>query len=198
MERALEALVKRVRPSLIWASTPYLNGVAGLAIRHRLGVPLIYDVRGFPELTWEAEHGRTSELSAARRTAETTVMRAADRVVTIGEVMRKQILSRGIAPAKTAVIPHLAVKAMSAERNAGGGTPVIGLATTLRPYEGVDVLLDALARLCARGIAVQPLVLGMGRNSVRFVNPLSAWASTPSKLSQGACPRKKLGSLLPR
>jgi glycosyltransferase involved in cell wall biosynthesis len=160
--RALGVLVDRVRPAVLWAATPHLNGLAGLALRNSRGVPLVYDVRGFPELTWEAEHGGPSELSAARQAAETRLMIAADRVVTLGTVMRERIRSRGIDNRKIIVAPHVVETKAGRASDAATDLPVVGLATTLRRYEGVDELLRAVATVRSRGLSVRPLILGDG------------------------------------
>ena len=170
----LGALAERIRPALVWAASPHLNGLAGLALRERHGAPLVYDVRGFPELTWAAEHGGGAELADARAAAETAVMTSADRVVTLGRVMHDRITSRGVEPGRVHVLPHVveppgAAAAPPGARTRAAAAPpfgafpqTVGLAATLRRYEGVDTLLTALARLRDGGADVRPLVLGDG------------------------------------
>ena len=155
------ALAQRFDPSLVWAASPHLNGLVGLALRERLDVPLVYDVRGFPELTWEAERATASELSRARAAAEAATMAAADEVVTLGEVMRTRILERAVDPSRVSVLGHV-VETGAAAAGPAGGVPVVGLAATLRRYEGVEVLLRAVAAVRAEGSPVRALVLGDG------------------------------------
>ena len=54
----LLALIERESPSLLIAASPHLNGVMALALRAATGIlPVVYDVRGFPEMTWATQHG---------------------------------------------------------------------------------------------------------------------------------------------
>ena len=54
--RRLEGLVNRIRPDVIHAHSPALNGAAAVRVGHKAGVPVVYEVRAF----WEdaaADHG---------------------------------------------------------------------------------------------------------------------------------------------
>ncbi len=99
-------------------------------------------------------------------------MTEADLVVTLGEVMRAEIVARGADPGKVIVVPN----AVSAEfleplpdgapvRAALGIRPgelVAGLVSNLVPYEGIGTLLEAVAELRRRGHAIRPLIVGDG------------------------------------
>lgn len=166
------ALGQQIRPEGVIATTPHLNGLVGLALRNSLRVPVIYDVRGFPEMTWAVRRGGgDSDAFGLRRIAETRCMREADLVTTLSETMRQHIISRGISPEKVFVLPHavdtdefsprdrdrsLAMSLGLADR------PVVGYISSLVPYEGVETLLDALAHLRRERPDVAGLIVGDG------------------------------------
>jgi glycosyltransferase involved in cell wall biosynthesis len=165
-------IARELRPDAIWAATPHLNGLVGLALRGRSRLPLVYDVRGFPEKSWAAEHGVTDEAYELRRAAETRVMRAADLVVTLSETMAAEIESRGVARERLLVLPHAlepqrrgGVEEAAAEW-AGMGTPpgacLVGVVSSLRAYEGVGCLLEAVAAGRRRGARLRLVVAGDG------------------------------------
>ena len=113
-----------------------------------------------------------SDFYRLSREAETRCMTEADLVVTLGEVMRAEIVARGADPGKVIVVPN----AVSAEflqplpdgapvRAALGIRPgelVAGLVSNLVSYEGIGTLLEAAAELRRRGRAIRPLIVGDG------------------------------------
>jgi len=168
----LADLVGRVRPALLQATTPWLNGLLGLALRRAFSIPLVYDVRGFPEMTWAVrDGGDASELYRLRRVAETRCMREADRVITLSETMRAHIAGRGIDAARIHVVPHAVdIDAFAPRppdpdllrRHGLTGGLVVGCVSSLLGYEGLDTLLRAIAavRRCDR--RVMGLLVGDG------------------------------------
>lgn len=177
LEQALH-LTEQLRPAVLHAASNHINGQLALGIRAATGLPVVYEVRGFLEETWlsrrdgSAQDAGRSDLYRRSRELETHCMREADLVVTLGEVMREEIIARGIAAEKVLVVPN----AVDGEflqplpdpgplRGALGiapGEPVIGEVTSLFAYEGVDTLLRAAAELRDRSVAVRPLIVGDG------------------------------------
>jgi glycosyltransferase involved in cell wall biosynthesis len=179
--RAAATLAAEVRPALIWAATPHLNGLVGIALRDWLGVPLIYDVRGFPDLTWRTEHDAPADAEHATRlrAAESRCIREADAVVTLSETMRREVVARGADPDRVTVLPHAVAPALAGGEESGGAglasaasalrrrlgladSVVVGHASTLRSYEGADVLLRALAEVRAAHADLACLIVGDG------------------------------------
>jgi glycosyltransferase involved in cell wall biosynthesis len=148
-------LAREIRPEGIVATTPHLNALVGLALRREMGVPVVYDVRGFPEMTWAVRKGGDrTDVFALRRIAETRCMREADLVTTLSETMRRQIIGRGVPAENVFVLPHAVdTDAFApAERNQElaarlglAGRPVVGYVSSLVAYEGVETLLKAIA-----------------------------------------------------
>jgi glycosyltransferase involved in cell wall biosynthesis/predicted glycoside hydrolase/deacetylase ChbG (UPF0249 family) len=171
----LGQLAGELAPSVIHAATDFRNAEVALRLGRALGVPVVYEVRGFWEDTWLA---RTRPVIAGPeryrwwRRRETACMRAADRVVTLSEAMKERLIERGIPSGRVAVIPNGAdverFKPRPADpdlsRSLGirPGEVVIGEVTTLSSYEGLDTLLWATAALAARGRPVRTLIVGDG------------------------------------
>ncbi len=113
-----------------------------------------------------------SDFYLLSREAETRCMTEADLVITLGEVMRAEIVARGVDPGKVIVVPN-AVSADFLEPLPDGaplretlgirpGELVVGLVSNLVAYEGVGTLLEAVAELRRRGQRVRTLIVGDG------------------------------------
>ena len=174
LDLAVEATMKqalRYRPDLLHAHSKHDNAQVALAVGHSMGIPVVYEVRGFLEETWRAQGGEASaERYRLTRQAETRCMGAADAVITLSESMRSQIVARGIDSAKVHVVPN-AVGESFLEQSSDGvavrrrlGIPpdayVVGMAGTLNAYEGIDTLFHAVAASPKEEIVV--LIVGDG------------------------------------
>ena len=174
LERRLEEVAQRVRPDILHAHSPVLNAIPTLRVGKRLGLPVVYEVRAF----WEdaaVDHGSTRQGSARYRLSrrlETWALARADHVTTICAGLRGDILARGIAANKVTVIPN----AVDIEAFTVGGEPdlelkarlglagrtVIGYLGSFYAYEGLDLLLAALARITKHLPEVRVLLVGGG------------------------------------
>jgi PEP-CTERM/exosortase A-associated glycosyltransferase len=171
----IEQVARRVRPHLLHAHSPVLNAIPALRVGRRLGIPVVYELRAF----WEdaaVDHGTAREGGLRYRLSrglETWALRRADAITTICEGLRSDIVGRGIPAAKVTVVPN----AVDIEEFSAGGVPdsalkqrlglndgwVLGFIGSFYAYEGLDVLLRALAKLLARGERVRALLVGGGR-----------------------------------
>jgi PEP-CTERM/exosortase A-associated glycosyltransferase len=171
----IEEVARRVRPHLLHAHSPVLNAVPALRVGRRLGIPVVYEIRAI----WEdaaVDHGTAREGGLRYRLSrglETWALRRADAITTICEGLRGDIVMRGIPAEKVTVIPN----AVDIEEFSAGGLPdsglkqrlgldggwVLGFIGSFYAYEGLDVLLRALAKLLARGERVRALLVGGGR-----------------------------------
>jgi glycosyltransferase involved in cell wall biosynthesis len=176
LQQAAE-LTKTIGPAVLHAASNYKNATIALALGERYGLPVVYEVRGFWEDTWLSRHPNAAELAHSElyrrnRDLETESMLAADLVVTLGEAMRDEIVSRGVPAEKVLIVPN----AVSDEflqplpdstklRQALGIAPddhVVGVVSTLVPHEGIGTLLEATKLLRERGLPVRTLIVGDG------------------------------------
>ena len=184
--RRLEGLVDRIRPDVIHAHSPALNGAAAVRVGHKAGVPVVYEVRAF----WEdaaADHGTAQEGSLRYRLSralETRILSSAEAVVTICEGLRKDIVARGIAAGRVTVVPN----AVDVERFSVIDTPddtlkaqlglsgavVLGFLGSFYGYEGLDLLVSAMPQLLKVRPEVRLLLVGGGPEEPNLRRQISA------------------------
>lgn len=178
LERRLDEVVRRVRPDIVHAHSPALNGVAALRVARRHGLPVAYEVRAF----WEdaaVDHGTATPWGPryrATRALETWVLRRADAVFTICEGLRGEMAGRGIPAGRITVVPNAVEPERFAQvrREAGfarahglGEGPVVGFIGSFYAYEGLPLLVEAFARVAARHPAARLLLVGGGPDEAR-------------------------------
>lgn len=162
------------RPSLIHAASNFRTALPALIAARRLGVPFVYEVRGFWELSeasnrpgWETTP-RFSDMVEL----ETLVATESDSVLAITSQIAAELERRGIDGAKitlaaNAVDPEQFAplpkdEHYAAERRIRTDVPVIGYAGSFVEYEGLDTLLEASSLLTRRGVSHQVVLAGSG------------------------------------
>ncbi len=149
-------VVEQVRPAILHAHSPALNGLAALRVARKYKLPLVYECRAF----WEdaaVDHGTNSEWGLRyrlTRALESRVFGAADAVTTICEGLRSDIVARGNPEEKVTVIPNavdlddfrvdVTPDAALADSLGLHGRTVLGFIGSFYAYEGIPLLLDAL------------------------------------------------------
>lgn len=172
--RRLDALIEAFRPDVLHAHSPVLNVLPALRAGRRHRLPVVYELRAL----WEdaaVDHGTTREGSPRYRASqalETYALREADHITTICDGLRGEIVARGIAPRRVTVIPNavdtaafrFGVQADPALRRELRleGTTVLGFAGSFYAYEGLDLLIEAFARLAASKPELRVLLVGGG------------------------------------
>ncbi len=155
----LEAVVREIRPDILHAHSPILNGLPALSVARRQRLPLVYEVRAF----WEDAAVDLRKVRPwglryrATRGLESYLLRRADAVVTICEGLRRDVLARGIAADKITVVPnavdlnafpHMPPRDPELASRFGleqGAT--IGFIGSFYAYEGLDLLIEAVAQM---------------------------------------------------
>lgn len=161
-------LIKRARRitdaeadfSIIYARNAWLAFSVSV-IKRRLGIPLVLEVNAIAS----HEKARRGEAAMGRlsRWIERKNLAAADLVVAVSDAVRSQAIEAGADPDRAIVLPngvdleHFAHKtrptgsiADTSEPGPGPGneTPFqVGLVCSFRPFHGVDILIEAAARL---------------------------------------------------
>lgn len=173
---------------VLHAHSAHPNAQVALALRDRLGLPVVYEVRGFQEETRRsADPDRAvTEHYRLTRDAESWCARHADAVVTLAPSMRDELVARGVDPARIHLAPNAVDEAWLAvddtdrgaarerRRSLGLGDDdlVVGAVGTVNAYEGLDVLVEAVARLhsdrAGSGPQVRLLVVGGGPDHARL------------------------------
>jgi PEP-CTERM/exosortase A-associated glycosyltransferase len=173
--RRIRELAQRHEVDVIHAHSPVLNALPALSAGRSLGLPVVYELRAL----WEdaaVDHGTTREGSLRYRVSralETYALRRADRVATICEGLRREVIARGVDPEHVNVIPNavdpeafrFGAAPRAGLRRALGldGATVLGFAGSFYAYEGLDLLISAAASLIGRRPELRVLLVGGGR-----------------------------------
>lgn len=174
------ALLSRVAaveaPSVIQAGTGYRGydtALCALAVARSVGVPFVYEVRGFQEATWtrNTQLAERGEYYGRRQAQEKRCFLEADALITIGEAMKREIAIRGVDPNSIHVVPN----AVDIERFAPRpkrpdllqqydleGRFVVGYISNLGRREGIDTLIMAVAEAAKRVPDIACLIVGDG------------------------------------
>jgi len=170
----LQEIVKLIKPDILHAHSPALNGIAALSVGKLFGIPVVYEVRAF----WEdaavdhgtsKEHGLRYKLTKA---LETYVVKNVDAVTTICQGLKNDLVSRGIDQKKITIIPN-AVNidkfTISARKNAIlekdydlRGKVTLGFIGSFYAYEGLSFLIQALPQVINKHPNVKLLLIGGG------------------------------------
>jgi glycosyltransferase involved in cell wall biosynthesis len=128
---------------------------AGVVLSRAFGIPLVLEYNGSE--VWAARHwGRPLRFESTALQAEEACLRHAHLVVTVSEVLRDELVSRGVAPERVAWYPNAVDAAryrpdVPTDARSRLGIPddslVIGFIGTFGHWHGVEVLARALACL---------------------------------------------------
>lgn len=160
---------------IVHAHTPAHMTSYARRFAEQLGVPLIYEVRGFWDLT--AESTNSSEVFGQPIeewvSLENEMCQAANIVATLGSAMRDELVERGVPRGKieifgNCVAPETFVRRprdeqLRQELKIDRADFVAGYVTNVRPLEGLDTLIRATALLRTQGISVTMLLVGDGK-----------------------------------
>jgi PEP-CTERM/exosortase A-associated glycosyltransferase len=175
LTRRLVEVARNEQPDVIHAHSPALNGVAAVRAGRALGIPVVYEVRGF----WEdaaVSHGTSAEGGLRyklTRAMETWVLKRADEVTCICEGIRGDLIERGIAADKITIVANAVdasrfqpvVERDVAVENRFGlqGKKVIAFIGSFYAYEGLDLLVEAMPKLLQERSDVRLLLVGGGQ-----------------------------------
>jgi len=180
--RRLFEIVQSEKPDIIHAHSPVLNAIPSLAVARHFKLPVIYEVRAL----WEdaaVDHGTAREGSVRYRMSralDTWAMRRVDSVAPICEPLKKDIVGRGIAAERVAIVPNAVDRSLLTSGPAEVGESalrerfgikdqiVLGFIGSFYAYEGLDLLLGAAKRLLQSGVDFTVLLVGGGPEEARL------------------------------
>jgi glycosyltransferase involved in cell wall biosynthesis len=155
------AVIDRFAPHVVETHSYKMTAVMWLLRRRGVRVPWV-----------GVFHGRTQENRKVRayHWLDERMLAAADRVIGMSEVHRAEFAARGVRVdvIHNAVVPMprlgapVDVTAFRAPHRDGAAAPLVGVIGRLSPEKGVDVFLDACARLRAQGESFAAVVAGDG------------------------------------
>ena len=201
------AVAREVEPEIIHASSGfrgYETALVGLALREHIRRPMVYEVRSFFESSWSQDEtlNHSGEMVDRRFATESRAMAAADFVLTIAETMRADIIARGVARERVAVIPNgVNAEAFAPrdpdpairERYGLGDAFVFGYVSNLdHRRENQELLIEATAVLQKRGRRVACLIVGDGRRRAELEGIAKAAGTGRSVVFTGGVPHDQV------
>ena len=132
--------------------TALIGGIAAAMA----GVPMVYHVHS------PTGHNTTHRLADwINGHVERLSLRRASRVIAVSQALAEHMAREGFDPARIRVVPNgVPAVANVPDRARPGGCWTLGVAALMRPRKGIEVLLDAMALLRQRGIAVRLRAVG--------------------------------------
>lgn len=153
----------------IHAASNHVNALPALLAARQLGLPFAYEMRGLWDMTRAAkiEGYEDSDRYRLGMQLEALVAREADRVFVISEALGEYIQKEwGVDPAKIELLPNCVnPETIERAKKMAGPKPdvfTVGYAGSLVEYEGLDLLIDALAELKQSGTIVHARIIGDG------------------------------------
>ncbi len=168
---ALSRVIERCSPDVVHAHSKHDNAQVSLIAARQMGLPVVYEMRGFLEETWRSAGGSDqSDFYRWSRESETLCMNSSDAVVALSAAMAEDIVARGVDAARVTIVPNSVPEAfirplldgvgMRARLGIGTKDTVFGTVSTLNYYEGLDTTIAALDSADDEGIVL--LIVGDG------------------------------------
>jgi glycosyltransferase involved in cell wall biosynthesis len=171
---ACERVLRAEQPEIVHAASNYVTALPALIAARRLGLPFIYEIRGFWEITRSSRDTEFENSSryALMRHFEGLVAREADHVFTLTSAMKEELVRRGVDSKKITLV-HNGVDAerfvplsprldLANRLGIPRNVPIVGYVGSLVDYEGLDDLVRASGELTRRGIDFRLLLVGDG------------------------------------
>lgn len=161
------------RPALVMAASNHLCALPAMFAARQLGVPFIYEIRGYWEVTRISKYPEFEQnpMFEVEKSLEALLAKNADHIFTLTQGMINEMLSRGVDISnKVTLLPNSCNieifepqnKDMSLlqKYNIPQDVPVIGYVGTFVSYEGLDDLATACAALKTQGYEFRLMLVG--------------------------------------
>lgn len=171
--RTLRPVLQALRPAFIYERL-CLGNYAGAALSRELGIPYLVEYNG-SEISMRRSFDGTGYLYENEYLkAEMAAFRQATLITVVSAEVRNGLIARGVDAGKILVNPNGAdldtyAPPAAAERDAVRGAlgfgpehAVIGFTGTFGGWHGIDVLAEAIPRICADVPSVRFLLIGDG------------------------------------
>jgi glycosyltransferase involved in cell wall biosynthesis len=167
----LKRALRRERPALLYERYA-LHHAAGVVAARHAGVPLILEVNTPYAYAWSRYYGLGFPRLAAF--TERWVLAHAPAIVTVSDAQRRFLVEQGVAAGKIAVCHNAvdprvfdATRYPAARANLGlrDDQLVVGFVGTMNRWQGIDVLAEAVGRLCSERPDIHFLLVGDGERA---------------------------------
>jgi len=206
LARRLHALISSDRPDILHAHSPILNAIPALWLRWKTGIPVVYEMRS----SWEdaavdrGSYSLNSWKYKLARFLETWVCKRADHVTVLCDGLKTDLIARGIAahhitPIPNGVDPHTfsAVHPDQALASAWNlsGKKVVGFMGSFFRWEGLDLLIDAIARIANERRDIALLLVGGGDMEVELKEKIRRLHLETHVVMQSSVPQERIPGL---
>jgi glycosyltransferase involved in cell wall biosynthesis len=180
--------------------------VAGALISKRLKLPLILEYNGSE--VWIANHWDPNPLTNWIRLCEEVTLRSAARILVVSEVLRKQLLDRGIEEGRIRVNPNAVdPDYFYPGRGRASGRKqlevhadevLVGFVGSFSLWHGIEVLQHAIAKLLSSGPPrrLRFVLMGDGLLHGEMRTALAEYEATGGVIFTGPLPRDKVAEYL--
>jgi PEP-CTERM/exosortase A-associated glycosyltransferase len=197
------ALAKQEQPHVLHAHSPILNALPALWVSRRLGIPMVYEMRAL----WEdaavdhRTYGENSWKYKSVRAVETWICHQADHVAVLCDGLQNDLVQRGIPQAKLTVIPNgvdtQAFRIAPPDRSLLSrwnlaGKQVVGFIGSFFRYEGLDLLVDAIAHIANSRSDVVLLLVGGGEMEEELKAQIQRLRLEEKVIMPGAIPQEQI------
>jgi glycosyltransferase involved in cell wall biosynthesis len=183
---AIEKGLKDANAEAVVAASNNSTALPALIAARRLGIPFVYEVRGFWEISRSSREPQfeNSPEYFVQILLETAVSLEADHVCTLTQPMREELVARGVPASKIDLLPNSCDlrrfrpvarnTSLAKELGIPPQVAVIGYIGTFVGYEGLEDLARACGLLKRRGIEFRLLLVGNENTSGRDMGPIAA------------------------
>jgi len=205
--RRLAARIEQVaaieKPHLLHAHSPVLNVLPALGVGRKLGIPIVYEIRAF----WEdaaVDHRSYAEGSwkyRLTRSLETWACRRASQIGVLCNGLKNDLVQRGIPAEKITVVwngvnpndfragtPDPALS----QAHGLAGKKVLGYIGSFYRYEGLDLLVEAMAKIAASRNDVALLLAGGGETEKFLREQVARLNLTDKVIFPGRIPHERI------
>jgi len=167
-------LIRVFKPSAVMAASNWHTALPAAIAAHELGMPFFYDVRGFWEVSRAAREPQWADSLEYKQAVgcETLVARCARKIFTLNRFMRDELTRRGIDAERVELVPNgfpgwqaEPVQRLTRAEVGIKACHVVGYIGSFNDYEGLELLVEAVARLRQRGLDVALLLVGSSESS---------------------------------
>ena len=206
LARRLNALVCSERPDILHAHSPILNAIPALLLRRKTGIPVIYEMRS----SWEdaavdrRSYSQNSWKYRLARSLETWVCKRADHVAVLCEGLKTDLIARGVAVHHITPIPNGVDPDTfsAASPNADllstwklSGKKVVGFMGSFFRWEGLDLLIDAIARIADERRDIALLLVGGGEMEGELKEKIKRLHLETHVVMPGSVPQERIPGL---
>jgi PEP-CTERM/exosortase A-associated glycosyltransferase len=208
--RLMIALAGRIRqvveiekPDLLHAHSPVLTALPALWVGRKVGIPVVYEIRAFWEDAAAARgtYGQDSWKYKLGRSLETWACRKADQVTVLSRGLKDDLTKRGISSEKVSIVFN-GVNAddfKACTRDAEyfetwrlARKKVIGFIGSFFRYEGLDLLVRAVARLTATRSDIVLILVGGGEMEAQLQAQIKQLSLENKVVMAGSIPHDRI------